>query len=356
MIFRRTLLLVVSLSALLLGYHEIHVSAAELLEISADVEQVLSQRYPRNIDELRLVERQVQRAAAQAMPATVGVRVGQGVGSGVIVSADGLVLTAGHVIGKADRRATLLLPDGRRLYGRTLGANHEIDAGMVQIDDPPSDLPFLPVAKVRPKSGEWVITTGQPGGTYDNRSPPLRLGRVLGSGDDWICTDCTLVGGDSGGPLVNLRGEVIAVHSSIGPSIVHNFHIPVVEIQKSRKRLLAGEVWGRIEEEVVSTVVRPLMGVTGITENGQCVLTEVFRGFPAFEADVRPGDVVRTVDGVDVTSFGELSSKVRRKRPGQSVRLRIERDGKSFEVEVMLAGVRIPERNQEQDPEASEAP
>lgn len=318
-------------------------SAAESLKIPDEVQSVLALRYPRNVEQLRLLQQQVQRVAKRTMPATVGVLVGQGAGSGVIVSADGLVLTAGHVIGKADRRAKVLLPDGRRLTAVTLGANHGIDAGMLQIENPPADLPFLPIAKALPTIGEWVITLGQPGGTLNDRAPPLRLGRVLGGDDDWVCTDCTLVGGDSGGPLINLRGEVLAVHSSIGPKIVHNFHVPVVEIRKNWERLLAGEVWGDALTEVVSSELRPLIGVAGHTDEGQCLLTEVFRGLPAFEAGVRPGDVILAVDGEAISTFDEVSQKVLQKRPGQKMRLKIERDGETAIVEVVLAGIRRSE-------------
>ncbi len=318
------------------------VCAADPIVLPAQVEKVVEQRYPRNVEQLRLIQQQVQQVAKLARPATVGVLVGQGAGSGVIVSADGLVLTAGHVIGKANRRATLLLPDGRRLRGRTLGANHEIDAGMVQIENPPADLPFLPIAPMLPKIGEWVVTTGQPGGTLDDRAPPLRLGRVLGVDDDWVCTDCTLVGGDSGGPLVNLRGEVMAVHSSIGPDIVYNFHVPVVEIQKGWQRLLAGEVWGGSDETLVSTTMRPIIGVAGREENGQCLISHVFPSLPADEAGMRSGDVVQSVDGDNVTSFDELSAKVLEKQPGQTMRLQIGRSGATIEVDVVIAGIRRP--------------
>ena len=315
-------------------------AATEPLAIPDDVTRVMALRYPRNAEQLRLIQGQVQRVAGQAMPATVAVVVGQSAGSGVIISADGLVLTAGHVIGQADRRAKIVLPDGRKLYGKTLGANHEIDAGMIQLNEPPVDLPYLPVAKLPARNGEWVITLGQPGGMFNDRDPPLRLGRVLESGDDWICTDCTLVGGDSGGPLINLRGEVMAVHSRIGPRIVHNFHIPVIEIRKNWERLLAGEVWGNALAEVVRSEVRPLMGITGHTHKERCLVTEVFRGFPAYESGVRPGDVIQAVDGEEISTFEEVSQRVIKKRPGQEMQLRIERDGEIIQVEVVLVGIR----------------
>lgn len=342
------------LACLIVGTLVPEALARESLSVPPDVEKVISQSYPRDAKQLLLIQQQVQRVAKAAMPATVGITVGHGMGSGVVVSSDGLVLTAAHVIGRAGRRATILLPDGRRLRAKTLGANHEIDAGMIKISNPPVDLPYLPIAKDQPEIGQWVLTLGQPGGTVSDRSPPLRLGRVLGSGDDWICTDCTLVGGDSGGPLINLRGEVLAVHSSIGPEIVHNFHIPVREIETGWDRLLAGEVWGNELQEVVSTRMRPIMGIVGKTTEGKCLITEVFRELPAHDAGMRPGDVIVEVDGEGITSFDGVSSRVRKKKPGQSMRVKVERDGETFELEITLAGLRSPAPREERSEERSE--
>ena len=332
--------LVPMLLAFFVGLQQGQACAAGPLHLPEDVRHVLALRYPRNAAQLRLIQDQVQRAAQQVMPATVSVQVGSGMGSGVIITPEGLVLTAGHVVGKANRRVVLKLPDGRKLRGRTLGADHQIDAGMVQIVDPPADLPFLPLAKKLSKVGDWVITTGHPGGIVSGRDPPLRLGRVLGGGDDWICTDCTLVGGDSGGPLINLRGEVLAVHSSIGSEIVHNFHIPVVAIKKNWKRLLASEVWGNHSEDSHS-IIRPMLGVQGRTFDGKCLITQVISGLPADGADLRVGDIVRFLDDDKVTSFERLTERIQRMRPGQTVQLRIEREGELFEIKVKLAGVRI---------------
>src|SRR5688572_12439070 len=114
--------------------------------------------------QLRLIQTQLKRVIKQVMPATVGVEVRGAAGSGVIVNKEGLVLTAGHVVGQAGRRAWVELPDGRRLEGRTLGANHDIDAGMIKLNDPPLDLPFAPASDGPGlANGQWVVTIGQPG-------------------------------------------------------------------------------------------------------------------------------------------------------------------------------------------------
>ena len=318
--------------------------AAEPLDVSSRLAEAVDRRYPRGVEDLREIEAQVRRIAEQAVPATVCIEVGQAIGSGVIVDAEGLVLSAGHVVGRAGRRASVVLPDGRRFPARTLGANHEIDAGMVRITDPPDDLPFVPVVTegVRPNLGDWVVATGQPGGMFDDRTPPVRLGRVLFSGDDWVSTDCTLVGGDSGGPLFNVRGEVIALHTSIGPAVVYNFHVPLAAVQLCWQRLVDGEVWGGSDKDPDFDDGRPLLGIAGRDEENRCVITQVFPGLPAERRGVRPGDVLLAVDGKDVTTFADVARIVLEKEPGDRVRLRLERGGRTLQRSVVLATIDQP--------------
>jgi len=317
--------------------------AAGPLEIPADLAETLARRYPTGVDDLRRMETQIRRISQRAVPATVSVEVGHGIGSGVLVSPEGLVLTAAHVIGEAGRNALVVLPDGRRLPARTLGAHHLIDAGMLQLTNPPADLPFVPVAEGDlPKTGDWVLATGQPGGAFDDRAPPVRLGRVLASQEGWICTDCTLVGGDSGGPLLNMHGEVVAIHTSIGPSIIHNFHVPVATIREHWKDLLAGKVWGGESEVGKTRRSRPLLGLAGRNVDQHFVVTQVFAGLPAREAGIQVGDWILAVDGQKVSSSHDVARVVFGKRPGQTLHLQLQRDEQPLEVEVVLSGVREP--------------
>ncbi len=314
-------------------------ASASLLDEPADVAAVLGARSPRDAHDLRLIQTQLQRVIARAAPATVSVELGRAAGSGVIVSRDGLVLTAAHVIGRPGRLAWIELPDGRRFRGRTLGANHDADAGMIRLENPPADLPFAPVSQ-NPKLavGEWVVTTGEPGGIVSDRAPPVRFGRVLVALDDMVCTDCKLVGGDSGGPLFNMRGEVVGIHTSIGPMITHNFHVPAAAFRASWDRLLAGELWGGGFDELAAAP-RPMIGVSGRTDSGRCLITQVFPGLPADEAGVEPGDVVTAVDGRPIAGFDQLANIVAFKSPGQRIRLTIDRNGESLELEVPLIRV-----------------
>jgi serine protease Do len=300
---------------------------------------VLSARSPRDVADLRLIQNQLQKILPRILPATVSVEIGRAAGSGVIVNREGLVLTAAHVIGRAGRTAWIELPDGRRLRGRTLGANHNADAGMIQLERPPADLPFAPLAKnLELKAGEWVVTTGQPGGIVSDRAPPVRLGRVLAVVDDTVCTDCKLVGGDSGGPLYNMQGEVVGIHSSIGPLVTHNFHVPVAAFRKSWDRLAKGEVWGGDVETLVGGG-RPYIGVSGKTENGRCVISQVYPGLPADAVGIEPGDVILTVNGRAITTFDELSNIVAFKQPGEKLKLMVQRGEVNMEMSVELAAI-----------------
>jgi serine protease Do len=300
----------------------------------AETAAALSAQSP-SAAQLRLIQSQLKRVIKQVLPATVGVEVRGAAGSGVIVNKEGLVLTAGHVVGQADRRAWVELPDGRRLRGRTLGANHDIDAGMIQLDDPPLDLPFAPVSEGPDLSnGQWVLTLGQPGGIIEHRSPPVRFGRVLFRGESLLCTDCKLVGGDSGGPLFNMQGEVVGIHSSIGPLVTHNFHVPIAAFRKSWHRLLAGEVWGGQHDDDKG----PQLGVRGRTEGGRCLISQVFPGMPAEKAGVKPGDVIVAVDGRPISTFDELARIVFFKEPGAKLRLKIDRGGETLTITAELTG------------------
>jgi hypothetical protein len=204
----------------------------------------LSKPAPEGPEDLRAIEKQVQAVVAKVMPAVVGVRIGPGQGSGVIVSADGYVLTAGHVSGKPGRDVQVLLPDGRKLKAKALGRNGSIDSGLLKITEP-GTWPHVEMGKSGGlKRGQWVVAIGHPGGYRKNRTPVVRVGRVLQATRYLIRTDCTLVGGDSGGPLFDMTGRVVGIHSRIGLSIFENVDVPVDTYRQTWDRLARGENWG----------------------------------------------------------------------------------------------------------------
>jgi serine protease Do len=170
----------------------------------------------------------------------------------------------------------------------------------------------------------------------------VRLGRVLAVFDEMVCTDCKLVGGDSGGPLFNMRGEVVGIHSSIGPLVTHNFHVPATAFRTSWDRLLAGEAWGGRFDDFVDEN-RPYIGVTGRTENGRCIISEVFPGMPAEKVGVESGDVVTAVNGRPITSFEQLSNIVAFKQAREKITLSIQRGEVNMQMTVELVAVERPD-------------
>ena len=202
---------------------------------------------PADVKELRDIERQVAAVIAKVTPAVVGVRVGPGQGSGVIVDPDGTILTAGHVSGQPGRDATVLMPDGTQYKAKTLGRNNQIDSGMMKIvTDKAIEFPHVEIGKSGVlKKGQWVVAIGHPGGFRTNRTPVVRVGRILRANPFEVQTDCTLVGGDSGGPLFDMTGRVVGIHSRIGgQSIAENVHVPIDTYRQTWDRLAKGEAWG----------------------------------------------------------------------------------------------------------------
>jgi S1-C subfamily serine protease len=206
---------------------------------------------PENVDDLAGIEKHVQKVIDKVTPAVVGIIVGPGSGSGVIVSEDGYVLTAGHVSGKPGQDATIILPNGTKLKGKTLGQNKGIDSGMIKIvtdNNKKAKFPYLDMGKSSDlKAGQWVLAIGHPGGFRLNRTPVVRVGRILTTNQFLIRTDCVLVGGDSGGPLFDMQGRVIGIHSRIGgKEITENVHVPVDTFRQTWDRLAKGESWGGV--------------------------------------------------------------------------------------------------------------
>ena len=270
------------------------------------------------------------------MPAVVAVQVGGAFGSAVIVSADGVVLTAGHVVGRPGQPVNFVFPDGSTARGETLGIYREIDSGMMRITDP-GPWPYVDLAEAGDvKTGEWVVAIGQPGGFDKKRTPPVRLGRVLYADEDVISTDCTLVGGDSGGPLFNMRGQVVGIHSRIGRRITDNFHVPISTYRNTWDRLLAGERWGAPLGSEQVAQARPLLGVAANPLAPECRLTEVHQPYPAYKAGIRVGDVITKYNDQQVDTFDTLRQLVHGTKPHKRVKIEVLRDGEVMEFELRL--------------------
>jgi serine protease Do len=295
---------------------------------------VLDKAIPESVGDLRAIQRQVKKVLEKVMPCTVAVKVGNGQGSGVIVRPDGYVLTAGHVVGKAERDAIIILPGGKVLHGKTLGANRSMDSGLIKITDE-GNWPFVDLGSSKDiKRGQWCITLGHPGGFKPGRSPVVRVGRVLDQSDNFVRTSCTLVGGDSGGPLFDLDGKVIGIHSRIGNLITANLHVPVDTYRENWEKLAKGETWGGRNNG--KEVVQPFLGVQGDSESRECRLLRIIAGSPAEKAGLLPNDVVVRFDNQPIGDYETLVALIANCRPGQPIMLEVQRGEELVSIRAVL--------------------
>lgn len=290
-------------------------------------------------DLLRLQEK-VERVAAKSLPATVSLvseRTGSS-GSGVIVSEDGLILTAAHVV-QGMKEVDVYFADGKKWLGKVLGANFSKDIGMVKMENA-GPWPFVEIGESRPlEAGDWVIALGHSAGFDPARTPPIRFGRLMSDGPgNYFTTDCTLIGGDSGGPLFDLDGKLVGINSSIGESWKNNNHAGVDGFREDWDRLLAGETWGVLQMNPMANPETPVLGI-GMGMDRGATGVPVFKvepNSPAAAAGVRVGDLIRTVDGDRVREGSELQQVLVKRMVGDVVKLGIVRDEKPIEIEVEL--------------------
>jgi serine protease Do len=287
---------------------------------------------PEGLPDLLAMEAQIRKISKQVIPATVNIQVGNAQGSGVIVNKKGEILTAAHVIGRPGREVSIILSDGRRVKGETLGLNRDLDVGLVKILDK-GDWPTVEMGDMKDvEVGEWCLATGHPGGYRKGRPPVVRLGRVIMVRENIVQTDCTLVGGDSGGPVFDMDGKVIGINSRIGQSTAWNFHVPVSAYQDNWDRLVKGEAWS--ESPLAGG---PILGVSGEDVAQGCRITAIGEDLPAEAAGLQVGDVITTFDGKPIEGFESLAALVRTHEPGDRVRIEFLRGDKKIEKTVRLA-------------------
>jgi serine protease Do len=308
--------------------------AAARAETEAEAEfDLFGGEAPISLSQLRQMQEHFADLASEVMDATVSVQVGQNQGTGVIVTRDGYIMTAAHVIGGANRPALVKLPDGTELSAKTLGLNRRYDSGLLKIDAD-GKYPYLtPGISQNLKTGQWVMAIGHPGGWEEDRGLVYRVGRILNLRDDAISTDCSLVGGDSGGPLVDMNGEVIGIHSRIGMRLTDNVHVPVDVFSEEWDDLASARDWGR-GIGGVNPANEPWLGLS--LEDDSMVVEEVTPEGPADRAGLQKGDRLISLDGDNIRNQRRFRFMFDRLNPGDKVTLKIQRDGEQAELELTV--------------------
>ena len=171
--------------------------------------------------------KKISTAAQAVLAASAEAVVSMDGGSGVIVSADGWVMTASHVCESPGRKIQVRLSNGMQWPAQTFGVDRQKDTGMVKLLGD-HVWPFAQInqnAKIEP--GDWCVVMGYPWDVENLKTPAVRLGRITGIETDRIVTDVPIIGGDSGGPVFSTTGDLLAINSRIRLEVHQNIHVPV---------------------------------------------------------------------------------------------------------------------------------
>ena len=276
-----------------------------------------------------------------------------GLGSGVIVSPEGFVLTNNHVVEGADE-ILVQLSDGRRAGARTIGTDPETDLAILKIDLP--DLPVILLGNSdQLEVGDVVLAIGNPFGVGQTVTSGIvsALGRSqlgINTFENFIQTDAAINPGNSGGALVDVNGHLMGINTAIysrsGGSMGIGFAIPTSLARQVLDALVRDGVvtrgWIGVEPQGLTPELAQYFGVE---QTEGVVITGVLQNGPAAQAGIRPGDVVVSVAGRPVTDVSGLLGAVASLTPGQSADVEVLRRGNRQRVAVTPGRRQAPDRN-----------
>ena len=287
----------------------------------------------------------------QVAPAVVTVvnrgSSGGGSGSGVVVSADGFIITNHHVVEGANQLA-VIYADGSRVEAQLIGSDPLSDIAVIRVSGPvPAVARIGNIQSMRP--GDTVIAIGSPLGNFRNTVTAgiiSALNRSVGQMEGLIQTDAAINSGNSGGPLLNMQGEVIGINtlvvrgdnfSSAAPAEGLGFAVPTNVFQPVVNQLIA-----------TGSVRYPYMGISYLMIDGQiaaeqnlpvqqgALITDVLAQTPAAAAGIRPNDIIVAVNGVNFSQYNSLRLELIQYAPGDQITLTVLRDGRTIELPITL--------------------
>lgn len=297
-----------------------------------------------------------QRPRRQSVPDTPEARQPRqmGLGSGVIISADGYIVTNNHVIDEAER-LEVTLNDNRNYEAKVIGADPTTDLALIKIDVPDGEsLHVIPMGNSENLHlGEWVLAVGNPFGFTSTVTSGIVSAKARnittttgapskGNIESYIQTDAAVNQGNSGGALVNLRGELVgintAIYSQTGTYAGCSFAIPTSIVQKvvddlksfgAVQRAYLGIRFAELTPELIQKE-----GIKGTTKG--IYVGAVEERSAAFEAGLKEGDVITSISGMPTGSTAEMQEAITRFSPGDEVKINFLRDGKTMTATVTL--------------------
>ena len=272
-------------------------------------------------------------------------------GSGVIISEDGYIVTNNHVVDGASK-LKVKLNDGRSFDAKLIGKDSATDLALLKVEG--KELPTLAFGSSDAlRLGEWVLAIGSP---FDLQSTitagivsakARQLGAIPNDFriESFIQTDAAVNPGNSGGALVNTHGELVGINTLIksqtGSYVGYSFAIPesivrkvVVDLKEFGvvQRALLGVQFRVVDQDFLDTEGKEL----GIKDLGGAYVAAVVEGGAASEAGIRKGDVILDIDGVKIVEPSTLQEQIAKRRPNDTVKLSVKRDGKVKQFDVTL--------------------
>jgi serine protease Do len=275
-------------------------------------------------------------------PSSEGEPIARGMGSGVVFTSDGAILTNNHVV-EAALTITARLRDGRSLPARLVGRDPATDLAIVKVDASGLDAARFADSEAA-RVGEWVVAIGSPFGlgytvTAGVLSAKGRGGLGMNAIEDYLQTDASINPGNSGGPLCNLSGEVLGINTMIvGRGQGIGFAVPSSMAQRVGDQLLkAGHVSRPWIGVAVPDITPELAAAMQLPAGSGALVNSVAESGPGFKANVRPGDVIATLAGHEVHDAHGLIRDTINLHTGQPLALEIIRGGKRYGATITLA-------------------
>jgi S1-C subfamily serine protease len=270
---------------------------------------------------------------ASAFQAEAGSEFALSTGSGFVLDDDGHVVTNAHVVNGVTA-VQVTFADGRSVPARVIGKDQETDLAMLAVDPEGLDLRPLELGDSSgAEPGDQVVAIGNPNGLQ----PTAGTGRIAAEGqrieapggymlDGLLQTDAVIEPATSGGPLLGSDGRVVAVTTQLDEDpAAAGYAVPIGTVR---------DVLSQLEQS--HKVIRPYLGLHGRTGAGGVTVVQVYPDGPAERAGLHSGDTIEAIDGHTVGTLGDLLDQVDQHGPGESVRLRVLRDGARGDVEVQL--------------------
>jgi serine protease Do len=266
-------------------------------------------------------------------------------GSGVVISHDGYVVTNNHVVGDNMREITVALASKREVRGRLIGTDPATDIALIKLNV--TDLPVIQWGdSAQLKIGEWVLAIGSP----FQLSATVTAGIISATGrtnvgfadyEDFIQTDAAINPGNSGGALVNTRGELVGINTGIfsqsggyqgiGFAVPSNLAKHVID-----DLLKYGEVRRGSIDFRVDTMTADLAEQVGTTTAHGAVVTQMYRSSPSYDAGLRPGDVIVGFNGQNVDDASQLRRMVADAKIGTTATLKVVRNNRPVDMKIPI--------------------